>query len=172
MGGGQAGGEHEDSADAASLMLPPETRSVAAARRSARDVLRSWEAEDLEWTVAQLVTELATNAVLHAGTPFRVTFRRIGDRIRCEVSDGSTEPPRICHYSVEASTGRGLRLVDQLATTWGVTAGDGGKTVWFELDLDPGTLAEPDLDVLLDTFDPPAGSRAARSGCGAQLKAA
>lgn len=173
MDGDRVGeGEGDQATDAATLTLPPETRSVVTARRTARDVLRRWDAEELEWTVAQLVTELATNAVLHAGTPFRVTLRLQGERVRCEVSDGSPAPARMCHYSIEASTGRGLRLVDRLATSWGVTGSAGGKTVWFELDRVPVDTGDPDIDVLLDALDPSPGARSGAGPRGTQVRAA
>ena len=54
---------------------------------------------------------------------------------RCH--DDSARSPRLNRFHVESATGRGLRLVEQLAVRWGVTpaaSGDGdGKVVWFEV---------------------------------------
>lgn len=115
---------------------------------------------------ALLVSELATNAVIHAGTPFRVAVRRRDDRLRVEVADGSRAVARRQRFSTTSGTGRGLALVDDVADRWGVDGRDDGKTVWFELAVrpagsDPGRQAarrpvdaadgvEPDLDALLD----------------------
>ena len=138
----------------AEVTLDPQARSVAEARRAARDALVAWDAEACEWVVSQLVSELATNAVLHAGTVFRVVLTLRKRRLRCEVIDGSVRPPRLRHYTPEASTGRGLRLVDKLSSAWGVVPGPRGKTVWFELDSDAGDdVPEPDLDAFLDADD-------------------
>jgi anti-sigma regulatory factor (Ser/Thr protein kinase) len=154
VSGGQFGDAGDGRAGPAVLTLSPDTRSVVQARRGARDVLTSWDAEVFEWPVSQLLTELATNVVLHAGTPFEVALSLHGDRLRCEVSDTSPRPPRIRHYSAEASTGRGMHMVEQLSASWGVIRRPGGKTVWFELDAAIGDRdAEPDLDSFLDAAD-------------------
>lgn len=138
----------------AAVTLDPDARSVVEARRAAREALQAWDVESCEWVVSQLVSELATNAVLHAGTVFRVVLTLRKRRLRCEVIDGSARPPRLRHYTAEAATGRGLRLVDKLSSAWGVVPGPGGKTVWFELDTDAGDdLPEPDLDAFLDAAD-------------------
>ena len=153
MNGEEHKGGHGDTADdtgarPAVMTLPAETSSVVQARRRARELLASWNAEVFEWAASQLVSELAANAVLHAGTSFEVALSLRGSRLRCEVSDTSPRPPRVRHYSLEASTGRGMQLVERLSTAWGIIPRpDGGKTVWFELD--PGfgdSLPEPDLD--------------------------
>lgn len=82
------------------------------------------------------MTELVTNAVLHAGTDVRVALRRDEDTLRVEVADGSAAAPARRRYADDAQTGRGLLLLDALATSWGVDplpAGE-GKVVWFEVD--------------------------------------
>ncbi len=155
--------------------LPPRPSSVVRARHGVREVLARWEADDLEWVVSQLLSEVVTNVVLHAGTPFDLVVRRTGDRVRCEVVDGDPRPPRLRSHSLESATGRGMRLVDQLSAAWGVTRGPDGKTVWFEVaapDEDTGT--EPDLDALLAAFGEedvppppqPGGGGAGTSGAG------
>jgi anti-sigma regulatory factor (Ser/Thr protein kinase) len=132
------------------MMLPPDTSSVTQARRGARKVLATWNAEVFEWAASQLVSELAANAVLHAGTPFVISLSLQGSRLRCEVSDTSSRPPRVRHYSAESSTGRGMRLVEQLSSAWGVIPRADGKTVWFELDAPSGRSGTDSyLDALL-----------------------
>lgn len=123
------------------LTLPPQTSSVVQARRAARLALTEWDAESLEWAVCQLVSELATNAVIHAGTTFEMRLSLDGSQLRCEVSDTSPKVPRTRAYAEDAATGRGLLLVERLATAWGVLRRVGGKTVWFELDVDSAGAA-------------------------------
>jgi len=116
------------------------TATVADARRWARGVLTAWDADELEWELSQLLTEVVTNAVLHAGTSLRVVLEQDtpSGRLRCEVSDGSPVRPRLRHHSAEATTGRGLQLLESVATSWGVQPAGRGKTVWFELDGESG----------------------------------
>lgn len=108
--------------------------SVATARKMVRAVLRDARREDLVETAQLLVSEVVTNALVHAGTP--IDFHAsVGDAgLRVEVTDGSTQPPVPRAYSTTAGTGRGLRLLHQLVDRWGTTAHEDGKTVWFEMD--------------------------------------
>ncbi len=97
--------------------------------------LDTWDCDGLRDVATLLVSELVANAVLHAGgSGVRVLVRHTGSRVRVEVWDGDARPPVRKHYSSTATTGRGLMLVDQLATQWGVSRRDDGKRVWFELD--------------------------------------
>ena len=131
--------------------------SVPAARRFVVAAAREWLVdEDLEWSAALAVTELAANAVIHAATSFRVTLSGAPDRLRVEVSDGSTRRPRPRHYGADATTGRGLALVANLSTDWGSTPDECGKTVWCVLHVTEGSAEpEPDLDAFADPFDDP-----------------
>ena len=113
------------------LELPPTTESVPAARRYVREALGSTEV-DLDIALL-LVSEVATNAVLHARSPFRVTVVPVDLRVRIEIYDSSPVPPRMHAFSPTSGTGRGLRMLDQLAHSWGVHANGRGKTVWFEV---------------------------------------
>lgn len=139
--------------------LEPQPESVALARREVRAVLADWDADRFEWEVSQLVTELATNVVLHARTGFDLSMELDGDRLRLEVRDASPLLPRPRRFSRESTTGRGMRLVETLAQSWGVERGDGGKTVWLVLvpaqDVDGGPA---DLDEWFDDDDQPTGA--------------
>lgn len=115
------------------LRLPPEPESVGAARRALRDQLAAWGADELDFVATQALTELATNAVIHAHTEFTVTIVWSGDLLRVAVQDGSLKLPRQRGYAVDATTGRGLALVDRLCQSWGVDRDGAGKTVWFEV---------------------------------------
>ena len=85
---------------------------------------------------AQLVvSELATNAVVHAGTPFSVSVRCDGTGIRISVHDRSLALPIVRQVGPTARSGRGLRLVTAVSRDWGVETTSDGKTVWAELPL-------------------------------------
>ena len=107
--------------------------SVSAARRLVRDALTLARRDDLIEAAQLLVSEVVTNALVHAGTPidFRATIQSGG--LRVEVTDGSTQKPVPRTYATMAGTGRGLRLLEQLVDRWGTLAHEDGKTVWFEL---------------------------------------
>ena len=79
-----------------------------------------------------VVSELVTNAVVHAESPVDLTIRGLGDRTRVEVSDASTRLPALCPATAENC--RGMHIVAALATRWGVEVHDGGKTVWAEVE--------------------------------------
>ena len=114
--------------------LPPEPASALAARAFARDVLSTWREADAADIVTLLVSELVTNAVLHAGSKVEISIRHVGRWLRVEVADGSPVLPGQRDYTPDASTGRGLSLVEALADSWGVDSrGDSGKVVWFEV---------------------------------------
>jgi len=112
--------------------FPPAVSSPAAARRFVTDCIAD---PDLARRAALLVSELATNAVVHAKTPFEVRVR-VAASTRVEVTDHSSAALRV-GPSPESEHGRGLRVVQAIASTWGVEDAPPGKRVWFE-------LADPD----------------------------
>ena len=119
--------------------LPPEAASAGRARRLVGEVLEEAGLDDLGDVANLLVSETVTNAVLHAATEVGLTVLADDGELRVEVRDGSTVLPGIRHYEDEATTGRGLGLVELLASRWGVDAEAGGKTVWFTLGGPPST---------------------------------
>ena len=129
--------------DAERLDLEPQPSSVAEARRFVRKVLGSWGYDELIDTVALLTSELATNAVLHARTAFAVLVARDDAQVRVDVLDGSSVTPRRRTNSTTAATGRGVALVDRVASGWGTTPAsrlDGfAKGVWFTVPLSAGS---------------------------------
>ena len=118
------------------MVVGPHRTSPRDARRFVSQVLREWGRADLEAPAALLVSELVTNVVLHAGTSARLVLRRVGGGVRAEVHDGDPSLPMMKSYGTEATTGRGLTLVEMLAASWGSERQDSGKVVWFELGED------------------------------------
>ncbi len=113
--------------------LAPEAASVSRARRLVADALQRSGHDDLVDVATLLVSEIVTNAVLHAGTSIALRCRSNGPTVRVEVRDGSQVLPGERHYDTEATTGRGMALVSALAGAWGLEPDGDGKTVWFEL---------------------------------------
>ena len=116
----------------------PDVSSPRRARSFVRRVLRD---HDLVADAAiLLVSELATNAVLHARTDFAVRlylFRSDGLLVvRVEVEDANERPPMIAPTPAEATSGRGLLLVQRMAHGWGVDNSHDGKVVWFEVPVE------------------------------------
>ena len=105
--------------------------SVAQARHFANSVLEAGGATDDAWPVTQVVSELATNAVVHAGTPFVLSISHDASHIRIAVTDRRPlARASMRRLSNEATTGRGLQMVQTLGQAWGVDQTDAAKTVW------------------------------------------
>jgi len=116
-----------------SLRLPPTARSTTQARRFVLSALSEWDLDALRDTAALLTSEVVTNSVLHARTDIDVTVTRLDGGVAIEVSDGSRRAPVRRVQVDEATTGRGVELLQQLAAQWDVTLRDDGKTVRFTL---------------------------------------
>jgi len=115
------------------LRLPPTARSTTQARRFVVSAIDEWQLEGLRETAALLTSELVTNSVLHARTEVEISIARTADGVSIEVKDGSRRSPvRRLQYE-EATTGRGVELLEQLAGSWDVTVHPEGKTVRFTL---------------------------------------
>ena len=113
--------------------LPPDAGSARRARSLVAEVLEDAGFHDLADVALLLVSEMVTNAVLHAATEVELLVVVEEDRLRIEVRDGSPVLPGVRHYDEAATTGRGMGLVELLATTWGVEPQAAGKTVWCTL---------------------------------------
>jgi MEDS: MEthanogen/methylotroph, DcmR Sensory domain len=106
----------------------------AAARHFAVDAVRRLGAADLADDTALVVTELAANAMVHAGTGFTVDLAAGPDVLRISVRDGSPLPPGAAAGGLPAVPLHGLGAVATLARRWGVEPlGHSGKSVWVEL---------------------------------------
>jgi anti-anti-sigma regulatory factor len=117
--------------------LLPVTGAAARGRALARDACHRWVVPHLT-DVATLVTgELVTNAVDHAGTMIGLRLSMGHRYLMIAVRDGSTARPRLDPGPPgEISTGRGLRLVEELAHRWGCLLAPDGKIVWASLPAD------------------------------------
>ena len=116
-----------------SVSLPAEPTSASRARTFVRDSLAEWGAEDFEEPATLLTSELVTNAVLHARSAVDVTVRLADGELWVGVSDSGTGPPVRKRYGADAGTGRGLLLVERIASAWGTELTASGKVVWFRL---------------------------------------
>jgi anti-sigma regulatory factor (Ser/Thr protein kinase) len=122
--------------------LPAELGSVVASRRLVEAAARTWGiATSVSEDAALAVSELVTNAVLHAGTVVHVTVRRLGRGMRLEVQDGSARLPVVGAdrpedlLAIRSMTGRGLALLAAAVDRWGADPLGTGKVMWAE----PGT---------------------------------
>lgn len=113
--------------------FPPEPLSASAARKFVLSL--GWSDDsDTNVRLATVVSEIVTNAILHARTPFIVSVSPNRTAIRVEVTDGSASFPARRKYDTTDPSGRGLAIVDAMADRWGVASAPNGKTVWFELE--------------------------------------
>ena len=114
--------------------FPAEKASVARARHFVSDALASCATGIVDVAVL-LTSEVVSNAVLHSNATPVVSVDLDGERIRVEVADASPALPVRKRYGLQATTGRGLLLLDTLARAWGADPTGSGKRVWFEVDL-------------------------------------
>jgi anti-sigma regulatory factor (Ser/Thr protein kinase) len=120
----------------ASLTLPAELSSIGDARRFLRSSLAAWGVDDFDLGGPQVLTELATNAALHARSAYTVHLVLEPGALLLEVTDSSPALPQHRHYGTDATTGRGIALVEALSTAWGVESSPTGKTVWCRVAAD------------------------------------
>ena len=129
------------------MLYPAELESVRPAREwAARVVGDRGGSPAAQRLVTLLASELVTNAVKYGprDASIAIDARCSGGTVRISVTDHGSELPVVLDPPPQQPGGRGMRLVDTLATAWGVTAlqsGD-GKTVWFQVDLDTGVPAQ------------------------------
>jgi anti-sigma regulatory factor (Ser/Thr protein kinase) len=131
--------------------LPPAPGSVRDGRHFVGDVLTRWGLEDQLDTATLLASEVASNAVIHAVTPFvmdvSVDLERQEPMVA--VTDFDARPmlsqiealglrSLLVEPDLEAESGRGLMMVASLSDRWGIEPAPRGKTVWFSLSLDSG----------------------------------
>lgn len=135
-----------------SLDLPCRAAALPPARAVARGALAAWGRSRVSGDVELVVSELVTNAVLHAADSevLQLSLVNLTDGVRIVVADGSSITPVVRDLSGPpgsvdgrsyATSGRGMALVHALATRWGVDPREHGKQVWVEL---PDSAASPE----------------------------
>jgi anti-sigma regulatory factor (Ser/Thr protein kinase) len=129
-----------DSSSCFEAQLPAELGSVVAARRLVESAAASWGIpQGVSEDAALAVSELVTNAVLHASTVLTVRVRRLGSGVRLEVQDGSTKLPVVGAdrpeelLATRSMTGRGLALLAGTVDRWGADPLPSGKSMWAEI---------------------------------------
>jgi anti-sigma regulatory factor (Ser/Thr protein kinase) len=106
--------------------------SVTDARELVEGMLRGCPRELVDDALL-LTSELVSNVVLHAHTPFSVDVQ-VDGVLRVMVSDGCPDLPVVRHPAPEDLGGRGLLLVQEISSRWGCEPSGEGKVIWFELD--------------------------------------
>lgn len=123
--------------------LPPAAVSVTLARRSTRQLLEEWRVDcEVRERVELVVSELVTNAARNADEALELVVAVAGAVLRVEVSDSNHRLPvaPLDELDPEATSGRGLLLVEAVSDRWGVEPEGLGKRVWAELDLAADTV--------------------------------
>jgi anti-sigma regulatory factor (Ser/Thr protein kinase) len=115
--------------------LPVHVRSASQARHFVAEHLDEHDLSYLTDDVQLVVSELATNALVHAQTPFTVSLEALGKSVLLMVEDGSTCAPAQGDPQDREVGGRGLMIVQVLSRDWGVSVNAGsGKSVWAVFD--------------------------------------
>jgi sigma-B regulation protein RsbU (phosphoserine phosphatase) len=134
----------------AAITLPSEPASVPAARQFVREFLADEGVDAVLALPAVLLTsELVTNGVIHAHTDLDVRAKLANDSLRLEVVDHGGGLPLRGQAARDAERGRGLTVVSELATRWGVVMEPDWKSVWFELRC-PRSPSRRERRLLLD----------------------
>lgn len=111
----------------------PDLRSAGEARRFVDDTLEDWNCGELVDTVKLLVSELVTNAVVHAHSEVELAVQLRPEKVRIEVIDAADDVIHRRDAAEEAQSGRGMALIEALSSAWGIDTLLSGKSVWFEL---------------------------------------
>jgi anti-sigma regulatory factor (Ser/Thr protein kinase) len=119
--------------------FPRRSDSIGQARRFVREALADGPAETVE-AAELMVSELATNSVQHAQSAFEITIASSDSdgSLRVAVRDCGDGQPTVRSPSPREPRGRGLRIVEALAASWGIEPAPRGKTVWFTVPRRPG----------------------------------
>ena len=129
---GSSGAPADGDAVRSSVYLPVPA-AVSSVRGFVRDALAGWGLDHLVGDAVLITSELATNAVTHAGSPFRASLVRTGDVVRVSVEDGSSTWPRYHRALPGDQDGRGMAIVSVLSRRTGCDSTVGGKVAWAEL---------------------------------------
>ncbi|MGW0577544.1 ATP-binding protein [Streptomyces sp. NPDC002920] len=111
--------------------------AAAAARQFVTGAVAHWGITERSDDIQLCVSEMSTNAVVHAASQSGFTLRLLAWArfLRVEVEDHGAGLPVQRAARLEGTSGRGLLLVEALSDDWGVVDGQGGKTVWCDFRL-------------------------------------
>ncbi|WP_346168070.1 ATP-binding SpoIIE family protein phosphatase [Streptomyces javensis] len=122
-----------------------DVQRVRELRHHLRDLVSDWGLAPLVEDLQLLVSEVVTNALIHAHSEVDLRIREQAGRLRVDVRDSDPHPPiPAANLELEeagddeAESGRGLVIVDAVASAWGSSPAGRGKTTWFELTVPEG----------------------------------
>jgi len=138
--GSASTGGVERGAATASRVFVAAPEAVYAARQFVSETLTSWGENHLGWDGALIISELATNAIIHGGSAFRASIARSASVVRIAVEDVGPGLPQSRRVFQNALGGRGLAIVEELSDRWGCDRLDGGKVFWVELETSSAQL--------------------------------
>jgi anti-sigma regulatory factor (Ser/Thr protein kinase)/GAF domain-containing protein len=133
-----AGGEGSQRAGSLHIQQR-DLHGVKAARTFVDDRLSSWGLAEVSDTLQLIVSEIVTNALIHAGSDVDVRLRAFADHVRLEVRDSDSNPPVPSPLALseeenaQAEHGRGLLIVEALSRQWNTSPNGRGKTVWLDV---------------------------------------
>jgi hypothetical protein len=123
-----------------SRFFVPVPLAARVVRHAIREALEAWGEHDLVADAELVVSELASNVLLHAHSPFRVAMSRVEGGVRISVHDADPlSDPKRRDMTPDSTTGRGVAIIALLARRWGTEHGPDGKIVWAELGRTPGS---------------------------------
>jgi anti-sigma regulatory factor (Ser/Thr protein kinase) len=120
--------------------FPNAPGGVRDARAFVADALRDSDPGVVDAAVL-MVSELATNAVVHTTSPFGIGIDRVDHEVRISVTDHGGGTPQMRRASATDTDGRGLGIVAAFATAWGIDQRPDSKTVWFTVSADPRPIS-------------------------------
>ena len=121
----------------ATFDIPPDPTAPAQARRLIDQMMKLWDCDDPDDVAILLTSELVTNVVRHARSNLRLEVSLRAMTLRIAATDEFQAPPQLRPMNISSEGGRGLALINSLAKRWGVTPNERGKTVWFEVVVEP-----------------------------------
>lgn len=128
--------------------FPHDPTTPRAARRFMDEILERWDCRPAIDTLHLVLSEVVSNAVVHAGSAPEVAVRLLDGVMRVEVTDESDVLPSPREADDAAISGRGLAIVESEAAQWGAERRPGGgKVVWFDVPVfGPGGAGRPGGD--------------------------
>src|SRR3954468_2266294 len=129
------GGHGHTGAPELSPVFLPVLPAVAAARAFVDHAATAVDLRSMAADLRIVVSELATNAITHTASAFRVSLRVLADVVRVEVHDAGMTYPQLGAAKAEDTQGRGLAIIGQLARDWGFSQHGDDKITWAELPL-------------------------------------